>query len=268
MGCSSSKPASADEPQQYGSCDAPPPQTEPLQSAAPPPASKPVSSASATSAPTGPTTATAAAATLPPSNPATPPAEPALAYVIADFVATEGLSELAVQQGEFVELVDNQVEPPPTGWCYCRASTGKVGLVPWYFLVSSAHALLAADLVGAMPGIEQLEVTITRGEGGALGIDFDEDNCIRRLAPGSPAVAAGIQPGDLITGVDGTQLAGRSLMELLEPTKRSFVLMLTRGLFDPEQAGCRLHPLHNATWITCVTWVVHVTCVTRVTRVT
>ena len=129
--------------------------------------------------------------------------EPSFAYVVADFVS-EHPGELSVKGGDFVELVDNQAEPPPTGWCRCRgrsyersAADEAVGLVPWYFLISAAHALLAAetadadlnpdadvDDVAEAPAagahVQLLQLRVVRGEGGAFGIDFDEENVVRR----------------------------------------------------------------------------------------
>mmetsp|Transcript_33190 Transcript_33190/g.80760 ORF Transcript_33190/g.80760 Transcript_33190/m.80760 type:complete len:1074 (+) Transcript_33190:2-3223(+) len=173
----------------------------------------------------------------PPAPPPPAPAQPVLAYVLAAHVATPGLPELSVQQGDFVELVNNHAATPPRGWCYCRTHAGEVGLLPWYYLVSSAHVALAASLEASAPSVEHLEVVVTRGPGGALGMDFDLDNCIRRVVPGSPAEAAGLRPGDLVTGADGLLLAGRSLMELLDPSRRSFFLQITRGLSDPLKAS-------------------------------
>ena len=67
-----------------------------------------------------------------------------------------GEGELSVHRGEFVTVVVDAEDPAPEGWCYCqvarrapspsawaagppRALTEE-GLVPWYFLVSAAHA--------------------------------------------------------------------------------------------------------------------------------
>ena len=109
--------------------------------------------------------------------------------------------------------------------------------MPWRFLISSVHVALEADRFAAQSAISTLEVRIARGSDGALGIDFDEENVIRRVGIGSPAAAAGIEPGDLVTGVNGNALEGRRLMELLDPHAGAFLLSLTRGLYDPEQAG-------------------------------
>ena len=165
------------------------------------------------------------------------------AYCVADFEA-EREGELSVAGGTFVGLVDNQTEPPPEGWCRCRGPNGEgVGLVPWYFLISAAHAILAAEKADAdavsgrsastdasAPHVHLIECKVTRGDGGALGIDFDEANVLRRVAAGSSAAAAGLRPGDLVTAVNGEQLRSRSLMELLVPQTLVFVFSVTRGL--------------------------------------
>ena len=76
-----------------------------------------------------------------------------LAHVLCDFEAG-GEGELSVHRGEFVTVVVDAEDPAPEGWCYCQVARRAVGvqlsapqavwtqegLVPWYFLVSAAHA--------------------------------------------------------------------------------------------------------------------------------
>lgn len=237
MGCSTSKPE-ASSPPVYTSH---PPSSSELNPSHPPPPhlyTPPPSSARPLLSPPSRVPGPSPSPPPLPSSPSVEAAlEPTLAYVVADYFATPGLPELSVQKGEFVQLIDNQAETPPHGWCFCRTTSGEVGLLPWYFLVSSAHVELAAYVATHSPDVSHLEVTVARGEGGALGLDFDLSNCIRRVAPGSSAAAAGILAGDLVTACNGEPLVKRSLMELLEPSVKSFCLQITRGIVDPEKAG-------------------------------
>ncbi len=61
--------------------------------------------------------------------------------------------------------------------------------------------------------------TRTRGEFGGLGIEVTMKNgVVAVIAPiaGTPAERAGVQPGDLITGIDGERVLGLSLSEAVE----------------------------------------------------
>ena len=139
-----------------------------------------------------------------------------LAHVLCDFEAG-GEGELTVHLGEFVTVVVDAEDPAPEGWCYCqvarrtpgltpgRALTEE-GLVPWYFLVSAAHAEQEAMARPLPPADAQggtwHDITVRRGEHGALGLDVNEHNCICRISPGSAADQAGLR------GYEGWGLAG------------------------------------------------------------
>jgi carboxyl-terminal processing protease len=75
----------------------------------------------------------------------------------------------------------------------------------------------------------------TRGEFGGLGIEItQEDGWVKVVAPmdGTPADAAGIEPGDFITAVDGQSLMGLTLDEAVSlmrgPVGSEIVLTIVR----------------------------------------
>mmetsp|Transcript_28452 Transcript_28452/g.87038 ORF Transcript_28452/g.87038 Transcript_28452/m.87038 type:complete len:178 (-) Transcript_28452:247-780(-) len=115
-------------------------------------------------------------------------------------------SELSVRQGDFVLVLSR---PAPQGWCHVQGSTGQNGLVPWFYLISAAHAKLEAATAhldddeglstdapafeikkkkgsslgvaarappGQPAGGEYLEVVAMRGQTG-LGLDLDKPTC-------------------------------------------------------------------------------------------
>ncbi len=81
----------------------------------------------------------------------------------------------------------------------------------------------------------------TRGEFGGLGIEVtQEDGFVKVVSPidGTPADAAGIQPGDLITHVDGESMLGLTLDQAVElmrgPVGSEIVITVVReGLSEP-----------------------------------
>jgi len=158
-------------------------------------------------------------------------AQPFPAHVLADFDA-ELPVELSVQAGDFVLVLPDAV---PQGWCKVRAGRGgqsEEGLVPWYYIVSAAHAELEAatahlhesddddydlstDGPPPAPGKAAAAVAAARlgpaatpppgqAPGGeyleaiamrgqtGLGIDLDNSNVVRRLSPGSMAAQQGL----------------------------------------------------------------------------
>jgi len=181
------------------------------------------------------------------------------AYVLADFDAEIEGVELSVRKDDFLTVqVGYNDSPPPEGWCMCsiRRPDGAIenGLVPWYFLVSAVHAELQATIeeqveqmpidvsaadVSNEPG-EYLEITVMRGPTGALGIDVDDANLIRRVSPAaaSAAIALGgphqLQEGDLIVSVDGETLGSKSLLDAMEPAASSYLFGIFRRQLDAE----------------------------------
>jgi hypothetical protein len=157
--------------------------------------------------------------------PSQPSSKPFAAHVLADFTA-ELECELTVHSGDFVLVLP---DPAPQGWCRVRLGSAEggqaEGLVPWYYIVSAAHAELEAatahlavaaraeedddnDLstdgpgkpsaggaVTAPPGQpaggQYLEVMAMRGQAG-LGLDLDNTNVVRRVSPGSMAAQQGL----------------------------------------------------------------------------
>lgn len=149
--------------------------------------------------------------------------KPFAAHVLADFTA-ELQCELTVRSGDFVLVLP---DPAPQGWCRVRLGRSdgapSEGLVPWYYIVSAAHAELEAatahlaasalaedddDLStdaparpagggvatappGQASGGEYLEVVAMRGQSG-LGLDLDNTNVVRRISPGSMAAQQGL----------------------------------------------------------------------------
>merc|ERR1719506_2608976 len=99
-------------------------------------------------------------------------------------------------RGEFVTVIVDAEDPAPEGWCYCQVARESLdtdgpsheteeGLVPWFFLVSAAHAEHQAVFQPVTPpgmplepdGGGWLEVTARRGDTGALGLDINDYNC-------------------------------------------------------------------------------------------
>ena len=118
-----------------------------------------------------------------------------LAHVLCDFEAG-GEGELQVHRGEFVTVIVDAEDPAPEGWCYCQVARQALfpparplteeGLVPWYFLVSAAHAEQEA-MARPLPATDAQggtwhDITVRRGEHGALGLDVGSA-CLKRLAP-------------------------------------------------------------------------------------
>ena len=84
-----------------------------------------------------------------------------------------------------------------------------------------------------------MQVT-TKGEFGGLGIEVTmQDGLVKVVSPmdGTPAAAAGIQAGDLISGIDGDPVMGMSLNDAVAKMRgdigSSIKLMIVRGTKDP-----------------------------------
>lgn len=80
----------------------------------------------------------------------------------------------------------------------------------------------------------------TKGEFGGLGIEVTmQDGLVKVVSPmdGTPAAEAGIQAGDLISGIDGDPVMGMSLNDAVEKMRgevgSSIKLMIVRGNKDP-----------------------------------
>jgi carboxyl-terminal processing protease len=80
----------------------------------------------------------------------------------------------------------------------------------------------------------------TKGEFGGLGIEVTmQDGLVKVVTPmdGTPAAAAGIQSGDLISGIDGDPVMGLTLNDAVEKMRgevgSSIKLMIIRGSKDP-----------------------------------
>lgn len=192
------------------------------------------------------------------------------AYVLADFEAEVEGVEISVRKGEFVRIEPDgerhRGAHPPPGWCHCskRLPGGRIasGLVPWYFLVSAAHAQMQAEAQVASSLADaihastptgsrsrrcwKLDVTVRRGANGALGIDIDERNRVRRIVhaqeniPGhNPPVSQDqrLRVGDRIVAIDGISLDGGSLTDRISASKDSFVFSVRRpDMHKTEQA--------------------------------
>jgi len=186
--------------------------------------------------------------TLAPRTPVQPPPHPEpssplaqrstsasfVAFVVSDFYA-ELPNELSVKQGEFV-LVE-PVAGLPEGWCMVSLSQPgqpkRAGLVPWQFLVSSAHANQAVVPAPARERV-MLEFKISRGRNGALGLDLDEENQVRRIAEGSTANGQ-LEVGDLVLAVDGKSLEdGMSILDVLDPSRDTYTFSVYRRELDPS----------------------------------
>ena len=178
------------------------------------------------------------------------------AFVLADFEATYSNVELSVRKGEWVSVQVDDTDPAPDGWCMCsisRASGDESGLVPWANLVSVAHmeaeikALEKTQPQASVADAHQLRemtVMLTRGENGAFGLDIDDSNIVRNVAPGGAAERQGLlQKHDVIIAVDGVALTNRSLVEVMRKGKHSYELKLLRGVYasggEQEVVGTR-----------------------------
>ena len=80
----------------------------------------------------------------------------------------------------------------------------------------------------------------TKGEFGGLGIEVTmEDGLVKVVTPmdGTPAAEAGLQPGDLISALDGVPIVGLSLNDAVEKMRgevgTSIKLTVIRGTQDP-----------------------------------
>lgn len=115
------------------------------------------------------------------------------------------------------------------------------------FLLCGAHALLlaptatgprpprpptaraaAADLCAAGP----IDVVVRRGDGGGLGVLVDQDNVVVTVT-----AQPGLQVGDVIVGVDGEPLSGRSVGQALAPGKAEYLFSITRPSADVVAAS-------------------------------
>jgi hypothetical protein len=159
-------------------------------------------------------------------------ASPFVAYVVSDFTAMNA-TELSVKRGDFVTV--EPVEGLPDGWCMASISISepgrqkRAGLVPWQYLISSAHAEEAATAPRSRePERVLLEFTITRGKTGALGLDLDEENQVRRIAEGSSANGQ-LEVGDLVLAVDGKSLEGdMSILDVLDTSLSVYTFSVLR----------------------------------------
>ncbi len=80
----------------------------------------------------------------------------------------------------------------------------------------------------------------TKGEFGGLGIEVTmEDGLVKVVSPmdDTPAAKAGIQPGDLISGIDGAPVMGLTLNQAVEKMRgdvdSAITLTIIRGTQDP-----------------------------------
>ena len=189
------------------------------------------------------------------------------AYVLVDFEASIVDVELSVKKGEWVTVTVDDDDEQPEGWCMCcvtRSTDGdSFGLVPWGYLVSAVHAeLMAARRArerngrgGAAKVTEELGLRLGRGSDGAFGLDIDDLNCVRRVGPsGAAAESSQIWVGDVVVAVDGEQLAGRSLVEVMRPGAPSYEVTVLRGIFSQDGVGAQdaagkieVPPLHPPT---------------------
>ena len=64
-------------------------------------------------------------------------------------------------------------------------------------------------------GLQTLEVTVHRGER-RLGMMLDDDNIVLEIKPNSPAQGL-LQADDQVLALDGVELAGRRLAQVLQP---------------------------------------------------
>ena len=168
------------------------------------------------------------------------------AYVLADFEAIVAGVELSVRKGEWVSVQVDDADPAPEGWCLCctsRSGSDEYGLVPWANLVSASHAeaeIKALEVGGALKQasvaaarrLREMTIMLTRGESGTFGLDIDDSNIVRSVAPGGAAERQGLlQQNDVIIAVDGVALTNRSLVEVMRKGKRSYELKLLRGVY-------------------------------------
>uniref|UniRef100_A0A7S4BAD0 non-specific serine/threonine protein kinase n=1 Tax=Chrysotila carterae TaxID=13221 RepID=A0A7S4BAD0_CHRCT len=195
------------------------------------------------------------------------------AFVLADFEAEEGSYELTVFKGDFVTVEVDSDEPPPEGWCVCSHTDAegetRYGLVPWYFLVSAAHAEMQAAFAdpGAGPEaaapvpkpaddnaesddeglrvdetprankaqVEFIDIMVMRNEAGALGIDIDERNLVRRVADSARPENHKLRVGDVIIAVNGHPLSGKRLLEVMEAGQPGYVLRVERRQLGKQE---------------------------------
>ena len=189
------------------------------------------------------------------------------AYVLCDFTA-ESAHELSVSRGEFVEVVVDELNGAPDGWCYCiplRASPlrnvdaygGAYGLLPWMYLVSAAHVeiermLSPEPMPYALPGEEGLAadsardgpprpVRVRRTERGAaqghLGLDVDTRNTIVRISPVSAAAEDGeLRAGDVVITLDNKPLEDQWLVDVIRALPRQESEFADTPLFPPYVA--------------------------------
>ncbi len=101
-----------------------------------------------------------------------------------------------------------------------RETKSQPGSMPPKTLVEAALVSMVASLDphSAFLNAEEFRETFvqTRGEFGGLGIEITmEDGLVKVISPieGTPAAAAGMKAGDLITHVDGEPVKGRTLAQ-------------------------------------------------------
>ena len=107
-----------------------------------------------------------------------------------------------------------------------------------YYMTADAYKQSLAGLSGQFVGIgAQLE---TRAPGGATGCSPIGSQCelvVVRPIPGAPAARAGLRAGDVILGVDGTPVAGKTFDEAINlirgPRGTRVALQLRRGTGPP-----------------------------------
>ena len=105
--------------------------------------------------------------------------------------------------------------------------------------LATARSSPAGD---ADTGTAVITVVLSREPNASFGIDVDQANTVQGTDKGSPAAQAGLQPGDVITKVDGKPLQG-SIIALMGSVgyqnKSSLVLTVARTRAYKAQTSTR-----------------------------
>lgn len=108
------------------------------------------------------------------------------------------------------------------------------------------------------PDMVRQERTLTRGEYVGVGLEIQmKNNAVTVVAPfdGSPAGKAGLRAGDIILKVDGKDVSGSSLRQVVQRIVGKIGTKVTLTIFSPEKrkttdvtlVRSRI-TLHNVTW--------------------